>query len=110
MEETGARSSRGCGYLPCGAIWVAADDEEMAEVHRKHEFYRRRGVATEILDSAVSDKRRTESSEGLAGGLLVPGDAVVYPPCAARFLGEEANAMERKSCWAGAWSNSAKTA
>ena len=29
---------------------------------------------------------------GLAGGLLVPDDAVIYPPCAARFLLEQARA------------------
>src|SRR4051794_7956791 len=37
-------------YEPCGTIWVAADDEEMAEVRRKHEFYSARGVPTEVLD------------------------------------------------------------
>ena len=30
--------------------------------------------------------------KGLAGGLLVPEDAVLYPPCAARFLIERAQA------------------
>ena len=27
-----------------GTIWVAADEEEMAEVRRKHEYYGQRGV------------------------------------------------------------------
>src|SRR6266498_2618432 len=38
-------------YEQCGTIWVAADEEEMVEVARKHEFYRQRGVATEVLDA-----------------------------------------------------------
>src|SRR5262245_29874609 len=37
----------------CGTVWVAADDEEMAEVRRKHRYYGDRGVRTEILDSAA---------------------------------------------------------
>ncbi|HSL52985.1 MAG TPA: FAD-dependent oxidoreductase, partial [Pyrinomonadaceae bacterium] len=35
----------------CGTIWVAVDDEEMAEVRRKEKFYAERGVKTEILDA-----------------------------------------------------------
>src|SRR5579859_3902681 len=34
-------------YTQCGTIWVAADDEEMAEVRRKHDYYSRRGVPAE---------------------------------------------------------------
>ena len=34
----------------CGTIWVAADDEEMAEVERKQKFYAQRNVKAEILD------------------------------------------------------------
>ncbi|NDJ15278.1 MAG: FAD-binding oxidoreductase, partial [Acidobacteriia bacterium] len=37
--------------LPCGSLWVAADDEEMAEVHRKNAFYTQRGIPVEVLDS-----------------------------------------------------------
>src|SRR5271168_4399872 len=35
----------------CGTVWVAADDEEMAEVRRKCSYYQERGVQAEILDS-----------------------------------------------------------
>src|SRR5882724_719701 len=31
-------------YDPCGTLWLAADEEEMAEVHRKQKFYSERGV------------------------------------------------------------------
>ena len=31
-------------YEQCGTIWVAADEDEMAEVRRKHDFYGIRGV------------------------------------------------------------------
>src|ERR1044072_4886102 len=35
----------------CGTIWIAADEEEMAEARRKEEFYCERGVRVEILDA-----------------------------------------------------------
>ena len=76
----------------CGTIWVAADDEEMAEVRRKKRFYDMRGVLVELLDEQSLALAEPELRPGLAGGLLVPGDGVIYPPCAARFLLGQAQA------------------
>ena len=73
-------------YDQCGTIWVAADEEEMAEVHRKREFYATRGVPTEILSPEELKRLEPNLRDHLAGGLLVPEDAVLYPPCAAGFL------------------------
>jgi len=70
----------------CGTLWVAADAEEMSEVHRKHRFYNDRGVRAEALDSAGLKAAEPNLRPGLAGGLLVPDDAVIYPPSAAAFL------------------------
>lgn len=77
-------------YQPCGTIWVAADEEEMAEVRRKQNYYVQRGVPTEVLDPVALQKLEPNLRKGLAGGLLVPGDVVLYPPSAARFLIERA--------------------
>ncbi len=77
-------------YDPCGTLWVAADDEEMQEVSRKHAYYAARGVATEVLDPQALAKAEPSLRAGLAGALRVPHDAVIYPPCAARFLLEQA--------------------
>ena len=38
-------------YLPCGTIWVAADEEEMGEVRRKKLLYDGLGIRSEVLDS-----------------------------------------------------------
>ncbi len=79
-------------YTACGTIWVATDAEEMAEVQRKAEFYTARGVPVEVLDSQALAEAEPNLRKGLAGGLLVPEDAVIYPPCAARYLLERAQA------------------
>ena len=77
-------------YESCGTIWVAADEEEMTEVRRKHDYYARRGVPVEVIDSQVLERLEPNLRPGMAGGLLVPEDGVLYPPCAARFLMERA--------------------
>jgi len=73
-------------YEPCGTLWVAADQEEMAAVHQKHAFYSSRGVSTEILDAQSLREAEPNLRPGLAGALLVPGDSVIYAPCAAQWL------------------------
>jgi D-hydroxyproline dehydrogenase subunit beta len=77
-------------YEPRGTIWVAADEDEMAEVSRKHAYYGKQGVPTEVLDGRELKRLEPNLRDGMAGGLLVPEDGVLYPPCAARFLIERA--------------------
>ncbi len=77
-------------YEQCGTIWVATDEEEMTEVRRKHSFYAEHGVPTTVLDSQGLKRLEPNLRDGMAGGLLVAEDAVLYPPCAARFLMERA--------------------
>jgi glycine/D-amino acid oxidase-like deaminating enzyme len=74
----------------CGTIWIAADDEEMAEARRKEKFYAERGVKTEILDAHSLAEAEPNLRPGLVGGLRVPGDSVIYPPCAAQFFVDQA--------------------
>jgi len=82
-------------YEQCGTIWVATDEDEMAEVRRKHAYYGSRNVPTEVLDANAIKALEPNLRQGMAGGLLVPEDGVLYPPCAARFLIERA--QERKA-------------
>jgi glycine/D-amino acid oxidase-like deaminating enzyme len=74
----------------CGTLWVAADDDEMAEVRRKQGVYAAAGIATEVLDGPSLAEAEPHLRPGLAGALRVGSDAVVYPPCAAAFLMREA--------------------
>lgn len=77
-------------YEQCGTIWVAADGEEMDEVCRKHEYFGKRSVPTEVLDAEHLKRLEPNLRDGIVGGLLVPEDGVLYPPCAARFLVQRA--------------------
>ena len=77
-------------YDQCGTIWVAVDEEEMAEVWHKHEYYGQRNVATEVVSEPALRDLEPNLRPGMTGGLLVSEDGVLYPPCAARFLLERA--------------------
>lgn len=81
---------RSSEYEFCGTIWVAADEEEMNEVRRKQAFYEKRGVRCEILDEKSLRNAEPNLRKGLAGGLLVKEDSVVYQPCATKFLIDKA--------------------
>jgi len=77
-------------YEQCGTIWVASDEEEMIEVRRKHTYYADRGVPTEVLNPQQLRSLEPNLRPGMAGGLLVPQDGVLYPPCAASCLMQRA--------------------
>ncbi len=75
---------------PCGTLWVAVDEEEMAEVHRKAHFARERGVRAEVLDGESLAKAEPHLRAALAGALFVEDDIVIYAPCAAQWLMDQA--------------------
>ena len=77
-------------YEQCGTLWVACDEEEMQEVRRKHTLYASAGIRTVALDSRMLADAEPHLRRPLAGALLAPTDAVLYPPCAAAYLMREA--------------------
>lgn len=95
-QEVAPELPRDVEYEECGTLWVAADDEEMDEVRRKVRFYQSRGVAVEVLDADALAEAEPNLRRGLAGALLVPGDGVVYPPCAAGYFLELAQSLGAK--------------
>jgi len=80
-------------YVAAGTLWVAADEEEMQEVRRKQKVYTSIGVRAEVLGARELAEAEPHLRRGLAGGLLVPDDAVIYPPCAARYFLERARRL-----------------
>ena len=86
---------------PCGTIWIAETEDEIAAVRAKADFYSRHAIPAEILDAAALARAEPNLRAGLAGGLRVPGDRVIYPPNAARWLLERAKrrgAQVREAC------------
>jgi glycine/D-amino acid oxidase-like deaminating enzyme len=70
----------------CGTVWVAEDDAQLAAVREKQRVYAEHGVATEVLDEQALLDAEPNLRHGLAGGLHVPSDGVIYPPAAAVAL------------------------
>jgi D-hydroxyproline dehydrogenase subunit beta len=73
-------------YRQPGTLWIAGDEEEMAEVRRKYELYRTVGLECEVLDSAALAEAEPKLRRPLAGALRVFGDGVIHPQAAAQFL------------------------
>jgi D-hydroxyproline dehydrogenase subunit beta len=74
----------------CGTLWVAEDEAQLAAARDKLSLYRGRGVDAELLDARELAKAEPMLRPGLAGGLRVPADGVLYPPSVARWLLGEA--------------------
>ena len=83
-------------YETRGTIWVAADEEELAEAARKRDYLAAREVPSRLLDRHELAKLEPNLRAGLAGGLLVHEDAVVYPPVVALHLARQAEALGAK--------------
>jgi D-hydroxyproline dehydrogenase subunit beta len=73
-------------YTQRGTLWVAADDEEMQEIRRKHSVYKQQGIPSQVLDAVSVAQAEPALRPGLAGGLLMHEDVVIAPQAAARFL------------------------
>ena len=79
-----------CEFDPSGTLWVAADEDELAAARHKQATLRAHGVRAELLDARQVAEAEPQLRAGLAGGLLQPDDQIVYPPCVARWLIEQA--------------------
>jgi len=77
-------------YEPRGTLWLAACEEDLNELRAKMATYANANVRSELLTGAELAEAEPNLRSGLAGGLLVPEDAVVDPPAAARFFLDEA--------------------
>src|SRR6266536_5451960 len=88
-----ARLPANVEYEACGTLWVAKDEDEMQEVRRKSAQFASAGISTVILDGQMLAEAEPHLRQPLVGALLVPSDAVLYPPSAAGYLLREAQCL-----------------
>ncbi len=75
-----------CEYEQPGTLWIAANQEEMAEVRARHLFYAKAGVPSWIFEEKELAEAEPQLRRGLEGALFMPEDAVTSPDCVARYL------------------------
>ncbi|AHG18488.1 D-amino acid oxidase [Chania multitudinisentens RB-25] len=81
-----------CAWQGCGTLWLAEHQDEMALAGMKQQRLAASGVVSEILTSAQVAAWEPMLRSGLAGGLRVAGDGIVYAPNVARWLVADAEA------------------
>ncbi len=80
-------------YVQTGTLWIAADREEMEGAERKQAWYAGRGIPCRLLTADAMAAVEPNLASGMAGGLVVAEDAVVYPPVAALEIARRAEQL-----------------
>jgi len=80
-------------YETPGTLWLAADEEELAEAARKRDWLAERDVPCSLVSSGELAELEPNLSPGLAGALLVSEDAIVNPPAVALHLAKQAQVL-----------------
>jgi glycine/D-amino acid oxidase-like deaminating enzyme len=73
-------------FSRCGTLWVAADDEELDAARAMQAAFAAQQVSAEILDARALSECEPSLAPGMAGGLLIGHDSIVYAPSAAQWL------------------------
>ncbi|ANS42289.1 NAD(P)/FAD-dependent oxidoreductase [Serratia inhibens] len=86
------RMPESCAWRGCGTLWLAEREDEMAIAELKLRRMAEYGVLSETLGAEQVTRLEPMLRPGLAGGLRVPGDGIVYAPNVARWLQTDAGA------------------
>ncbi|SKC84149.1 Glycine/D-amino acid oxidase [Burkholderia sp. CF099] len=73
-------------FARCGTLWVAADAEELDAAREMHAGFVTQDVAAQLLDEHALYDCEPSLAPGMAGGLLIGHDSIVYAPSAAQWL------------------------
>ena len=73
-------------FARCGTLWVAADAEELDAAREMHAGFVAQDVAAQLLDERALYDCEPSLAAGMAGGLLIGHDSIVYAPSAAQWL------------------------
>lgn len=77
-------------YQQCGTLWVAETSAEMEALREKSHTLAAEGIACDLITGSDLIKIEPLLRDGLAGGLRVGGDAVVYAPRVAWVMLQDA--------------------
>ncbi|MGY4535016.1 glycine/D-amino acid oxidase-like deaminating enzyme [Pseudomonas sp. TE3786] len=75
-----------CAYRNCGTLWLAANDAELAVAEQKRALLEGEGLDCRLLTASAVQQAEPMLRPGLAGGLYVSGDGIVYAPNVLRWL------------------------
>jgi glycine oxidase len=102
VAELEAASGRPIGYVPCGALHVALDRDEAAELRRVHELQRSLGLGAEWLPPRRCRELEPGLTPSFNGGVHAPGEAAVDPRALAAALAAAADAAGVETRWGSA--------
>jgi glycine/D-amino acid oxidase-like deaminating enzyme len=77
-------------FSRCGTLWVARGDAELASASARSARLAAAGIEAHVLDAQTLYELEPALAPGMSGGMLVPREAVVYPPRVARYLVQRA--------------------
>lgn len=76
----------GSQYSRCGTLWVASNETELSGMPAMRARLTAAGIASEPLDATRLYALEPALAAGLAGGLRVASEGIVYPPAVAAGL------------------------
>ncbi|CAB3757303.1 NAD(P)/FAD-dependent oxidoreductase [Paraburkholderia humisilvae] len=82
-------------FSRCGTLWVAEDDAEWQAARAMHDAFAAQGVDAQLLDSSALRACEPALAHGMAGGLLIEQDSIVYAPAVTQWLLKESPAAAR---------------
>jgi glycine/D-amino acid oxidase-like deaminating enzyme len=77
-------------FSRCGTLWVARSDADRNAASARAARLGAAGVEAHLIDAKTLYELEPALTPGLSGGMLVPREAVVYPPRMARYLVQRA--------------------
>jgi len=85
-RELAAAMPKECAWRGCGTLWLAETADEMGVAAEKQRRLAQHDVGSEKLTASQVARLEPALRPGLAGGLRVAGDGILYAPAAARWL------------------------
>ncbi len=79
VEELESSSGISTGYRAAGALHIALDRDEAAQLRRVHDLQRSLGLAAELLAPGACRELEPGLAPSLAGGVHAPGEASIDP-------------------------------